>query len=186
MEFGPSLQSAPPSLLRLTFVSCGGFSGKGLETLSTVTQLTLLDQVAISGEGLQHVFRKALPALEAIALHVTQVHGKGCCLKYGLGLNALLSGSHLKLIDLRGTTGLTDRHVTQLKHAIQIKQARGVMQPSVTLVLSVFFNLTAAHSKFSDAQLVLQRTVQRMFVPNLFAWPGTCIANKTVITEQRC
>ena len=155
-----------PSLQRLTFVSCGGFTGKGLETFSSVAQLTLVDQVAVSGEGLQHVIRRALPALEAIALHVTHVHGTACCLSE-LALNALLSGAHLKLIDLRGVTGLTDKRVIELQGALRNKQARGVVQPSVTLVLSPFFNLTSARPSFSNAELVLQTIVRRMFVPNL-------------------
>ena len=161
-----------PSLQRLTIVSCGGFSGKGLENFASVTQLTLVDQIAISGEGLQYVIRKALPALEAIALYMTLNYGRDCRLSE-LALNALLSGPHLKLIDLRGITDLTDNRVTQLKGAVQNKQARGVMQPCVTLVLSPFF----------DFEPVRRTTVQRMFVPNLFVWPaGTHVAHKTVIT----
>ena len=49
------------------------FNYTGLGVCPNVTQLTLVDQVAISGGGLQHVITRALPALEAIALRMTHV-----------------------------------------------------------------------------------------------------------------
>ena len=172
-----------PSLQRLTFMSREKFSYTGLRTFSNVTQLTLVDQVAICGEGLQHVIKKSLPALEAIALHVTHEYRTGCCFSQHV-LNALHSGPHLKVIDLRGVAGLTDKHVTELQGALRNKQARGDVQPRITLLLSRFFNLTVPRRIFSAAEPVLQRKVQSMFLPNLFVRPDSCIVNKIVIGEQ--
>lgn len=123
-----------PSLQRLTIVECHELTGRSVLTYPNVTQLTLVDCPSVSGAGLQHIVRIALPALKAISFHASEGQCSAMTPKLSLhALNALHFGQDLQLIDLRGVSELTYECVAKLQRACERKQR--VRQSRVLLLL---------------------------------------------------
>lgn len=61
-----------PLLQRLTFRQCISLTGKSVPLYPQEKRLTLIEFPKITGVGLQHMIRKALPALEVISFLVTR------------------------------------------------------------------------------------------------------------------
>ena len=125
-----------PSLQHLTLVGCGlgDFTGMSLQSYLHVTQLTFINYPCITGDGLQHIIRQALPGLKSVSFHATTSgHRK---LNMSLrALNAFHFGRNLMFIDLRGVYGLTKERVAHLENALHRKQRKNAVQPMVTILL---------------------------------------------------
>ena len=94
---------------------------------------------------LLHVMTQALPALTELHICAAQgdVSGRLPLVQEVVHvlpqvqevLQLLPQGQYLKLVDLRGLQGLTDTHLSALRHAFHLQQEEGLAQPCVTLML---------------------------------------------------
>lgn len=125
----PSLQH-----LNLADSGFGYFTGTSLHSYPHVTQLTFINCPCITGDGLQHIIRQALPGLKSVSFHATTSGHQ----KFELSLRALDAfqfGRNLQYIDLRGISGLTKERVAKLEKALHRKQRKNAVQPMITILL---------------------------------------------------
>lgn len=126
-----------PCLRRLTLFTSGmdGFTGTTLQTHPKLHQLVLVGVSASNVSGLLYVVTQALPALTELRISAAQHDLSWPVPQVQEVLHVLPQGHHLKLIDLRGLQGLTDTHLSALRHAFHLRQETGLAQPCVTLLL---------------------------------------------------
>lgn len=160
-----------PSLQRLTLRECTHLTGKSLPTYPQVKELTLIECPKISGVGLQHIIRKALPALEVTSFQVTAQYGMAMHLNV-CGLNALHFGRNLHTIDLRGVSGLTGARLAKFDYTMHRKQRQDKAQPCVTLLLP--------WPPVDKPEFVLESN-DAMLLPNLFKLPTSPYVNSLSI-----
>ncbi|KAL3146895.1 hypothetical protein ABBQ38_014867 [Trebouxia sp. C0009 RCD-2024] len=163
-----------PFLQRLTFRECIHLSGKSVPLYPQAKRLTLIGCPKISGVGLQHMIRKALPALEVISFlgirrQDTQMHLSVHA------FDALQFGPNLHSIHLRGVSGLTNERVAKLVSKMQRKQGQGKVQPRVTLLLPSV--------SLDKPDEVLESCVDAL-LPNLFKLPNSPHVNTLILNKQ--
>ena len=137
-------------------------------------QSTFIDCQMITGAGLQHIIRKALPALQKISFHITPQFGMAAHVSLN-SLNALHFGGNLQCIDLRGAFGLTSDRVTQFCNTMHRKQLKGKVQPCVTLLLP--------SPRLEKPEAVFE-TRDTILLPNLYKLPTSPLDNKLMIEKQ--
>ena len=162
-----------PFLQSLTLRECRSLTGKSLPSYPRVTQLVIIDCPGVTGDGLQHIIRKALPALQDISLHISARNDQAMHMSLR-ALNALHFGQNLRHIDLRGVSGLTLDRLAKFDYTMQRKQRQKKAQPYVTVLMP---------RQPLDKPTAVFDSLPTICLPNLFQLPAPC-SYKLLITYQ--
>lgn len=147
-------------LRRLAIVNSPDFTGCTLAPQPNVKQLKLVSCPSVGAEGLRHMLGTALPALRTLAFHATD-NDNSCVHVNPEVLDALLCGSCLSSIDLRGMCGLTSANVVQLRSTFN--QTLSAAHPYVTIQLP--------HTTLRLHQPVIAARCN-LYLPTLHLLPG--------------